>query len=647
MTAGFFLFSERIPFRPACQCGTSRLTLKMLEKPVVGCSCGRGSLLGVKVTEEMEEYFKYMEFFYHSEDQTIRAYLPNNSRRFDIITSKFDVSKMIRRRLFAPEGSPEMKTFVASQMIQMPIDFGVQLLDHQLKTISWMHEIEMDTNPESNVLINTHDIGKIKDGTFEEPSPYKPLGGILADGAGTGKTISMLGLIHYTLQADRNSATLIICQTAVQDQWVQEAKRCNQNFNILSISTYSDLAAPGFGKKLTEADLIIINEFVARYEFTKKQTKLFGKKFRRLILDELTREKDYFHKIGFKHAWILDGSLKFKMDVVGNYLKIDYPFNSKNINEAMNENHFLKTEFLSKFVLCTEVTSFKGEQVINEDLVVKLGLNERQRLKANYYPIYYNPRNTLNDLLEVGFEGAKTYAIQNQKDNINASYCTCKHKLYDCLDNLQKLFDNFPESQSCKVCSTVIPIDQFVQLPCSHLFCLSCYSNYIQTTLNFCPICRSKIYLKDNYEKMKQEVFQIDLNSNFYLHPGHCSTAMFTLYDCISNILKDPDARIMLSSGNYDLNHFIRIFLCKYDYKVIDINYRLDVSLASLLQNARICILDPVANTIGLNCPEVTHLIFLEPSKYNADYYEKYCLARVRGIANDNPIKVIRIIPTL
>ena len=188
---------------------------------------------------------------------------------------------------------------------EIPAGFKLNLRSYQLRSISWMKEIESVEDTEANTI--THDYLSKKTDTEEcfiklklghtpfyiefngsqavtrspETTKLKPLryyGGVLADDTGSGKTATTLGLIHsspfsdekyqkrykrfFDLDSDKQSrATLIVCPSNIYKQWIFEAKKCNPKFKIYGFSTIID------HRKVSIQDIIDADIVVVSYQF--------------------------------------------------------------------------------------------------------------------------------------------------------------------------------------------------------------------------------------------------------------------------------------------------------------------------------------------------------------------------------------------
>lgn len=178
--------------------------------------------------------------------------------------------------------------------------FTLKLRNYQLRTISWMKTIESQDDSIENTLTT-----KVKsDGIFQKIKiadtgyyldihnwkltkspltvPINPVRlkcGILADDTGSGKTITCLALISSspfdeTKMIMRNKniqttypyvipsvASIILCPSNLHQQWVNEAKRCSPNMNIIGMKCKRD------HDKYSWYDVMHSDIVVVSYEF--------------------------------------------------------------------------------------------------------------------------------------------------------------------------------------------------------------------------------------------------------------------------------------------------------------------------------------------------------------------------------------------
>lgn len=255
-------------------------------------------------------------------------------------------------------------------------------------------------------------------------------GGILADDTGSGKTITCLALIHSSPFGERDaerrkfsnfgclpirvpsSATCVVCPSNLFAQLISEAKRCNPNFKIVSISCIRDYQKVSW-KDVVLADLVVISyQFLTNTNYlthianihdfiysrdsfnldVKGSVKLSMIRFYRIIFDEfhemghLTNKCQNFAKnLWADFCWGITGTPKF-----GNSNDIVEVFPYLNIAEswagAFRDNQMTQHEFMSKFVK-RNVPDLKLPPMIHEVVWVEFSPSERALIAAL-------PRNT-------------------------------------------------------------------------------------------------------------------------------------------------------------------------------------------------------------------------------------------------------------
>lgn len=315
-------------------------------------------------------------FVYLKIEESTMHLIPKHieSQYFDALKERIFKEKLIQTKIELRDRKTLSDTFDFPEAV-IPVGFSLKLRDYQLRTISWMKEIESPKPSESNSIINC--FYKDDDTCFLKVklghSPYylsiggprkisessetpnrKPLrlyGGILADNTGSGKTVTMLGMIYSSpfnkaVKKERlrktgklsktylpSRANLIICPSNIYKQWLSEAKKCNPNFKIIGFSTIHDHRKVSW-KDMIDADIIVVSyqflkngsyssiddatpEMARDYYYVKGAVRLSRIHYHRLILDEF-HELEQTNKdiIGFvqnlhaDYVWGLTGTPK-------------------------------------------------------------------------------------------------------------------------------------------------------------------------------------------------------------------------------------------------------------------------------------------------------------------------------------------------
>lgn len=190
-----------------------------------------------------------------------------------------------------------------------PSGFYLELRDYQKRTLSWMVDIETPEKIEARTLLVADDdclIGHMSDSNYhplfsgkllfrkshddsvngivrpdyEDGLRTKTLevhGGILADITGSGKTITLLSLVHtnslksidqiqwpnptWKTYMIPSRATLVVCRSNLAKQWYDEAVRCLPGASIYIVTNMNEHKKMSWAQAMT-ADLIIVSNQV-------------------------------------------------------------------------------------------------------------------------------------------------------------------------------------------------------------------------------------------------------------------------------------------------------------------------------------------------------------------------------------------------
>jgi SNF2 family DNA or RNA helicase len=301
-------------------------------------------------------------------------------------------------------------------------NFDIKLFEYQRKNILKMidiekNEISFDRNIEMTIGDDSM-IGLLWDPHTEtitdKPSitHIKTKGGILADTMGLGKTITMIGLMHYSnntyVPSDNrinSRATLIIVPPHLANQWVDEYIKAHKNKKKIVViltkvhhdkTSYDDII---------NADIVIItisfllniknygsincthyqshhrnriiyeyyNELIQTDYLNDKKPLFEFFKFNRIILDEGHEIMDVnvhsYNKLNFIHNFLDNVKADFKWYVSGT------PFTS--YNGLVNIMKFLNIELninnkIIKYILNCNTPAFTINNTIFDDLYVYL-----------------------------------------------------------------------------------------------------------------------------------------------------------------------------------------------------------------------------------------------------------------------------------
>ena len=217
-----------------------------------------------------------------------QIYLNENLSGNNKISSSHHMSSLLQNSSFLPD-----KKSVHTNLLDPESLFKIKLFEYQKNSIEKMLDIEKkkQSKIERTFEINIGDITILYDclnSQIVKESKYIEIetnGGILADSMGLGKTITMIGLIHYSKILDTSipiptsimtptefinpfgiipsKATLIIVPSHLAKQWVDEYYKAipssKKNNKVLCILTKTQHIKSTY-KDFKEADIIIVTQ---------------------------------------------------------------------------------------------------------------------------------------------------------------------------------------------------------------------------------------------------------------------------------------------------------------------------------------------------------------------------------------------------
>lgn len=609
--------------------------------------------------------------------------------------------------------------------------FKLKLREYQLRSINWMKSIESVENSEENTI--KHNVSawskdpphmKIKLGhtgyyigykekermisaspDTENLPPVRIYGGILADDTGSGKTITTLGLIHShpfskekeedritrfpdVTNFNQSRASLIVCPENIQLQWIEEAKRCDPNFKIISLVKMEEVKNIPLNEIL-EADLIVTS-----YQFL---VELSGKRlveregivelekvhFYRLIFDEfheLAPSRSDINlalkKIRADHIWGLTGTPNFNsLPIILRYFRIPVTLES-----VLTGNVFAHNEFVRKFIKRNE-PDLNLPPIENEIVWVDMRSSERvlhdwkserashrtKLMMCSHYQLADKPkkeafmtleevktlmtkskqaeveryqRQIMEKLDYIEREGRvkKLTSIQidhytKQVESIQKYLDDAQRKLNYCLSVFKVIED--PEGNECRICYDIINSNNLSLLPCSHIFCYDCIMSAIDSCHKYeCPLCRQIL------SRGKEDIFKIVPESKTVpltgimakLDVSKYSSKMIALCKYLIELIEsDKDAKIILFLQYKDLGDFIsEVFTKELDLKHVRVTGNVDQRQTAIKNfrestDVRVIMLSSEDSVSGINLTEATHVILLHP--FYTDQGEKADLA--------------------
>lgn len=447
--------------------------------------------------------------------------------------------------------------------------FKLTLRDYQLRSVSWMQSIESvkTTNDYNSISHNItfrdrECIMKIKLGNtphyidFEnrestetpETSVIKPVrfyGGILADDTGSGKTITVLNLIHssplteekekesalrFQFQNDllRTRATCIVCPSNIYQQWITEAKRCNPRFKVIGLSTILNHRKISW-KDAMNADIIVVSyQFLQNTNYRKALDELsrnLGKyhdanekseyylkenglvvlhklRFHRMILDEfheLDSNKNivqqYVESMRADYIWGLTGTPN--LDSICDQLKYFNP--PGRFLEVYKDNHNARVEFQRKFIK-RNVPDLKLPPIQNETVWLNLTPQEmallsfkkislkEQIMMCTHYQLSENTTVAKEDFVSIDTAQKQLTASKE------AEIVQLKRDLLSEIAQIEQILKEKPEQNVASRRTRVKDIEKRLQsTEGSYNYILNVFQLISEPDNNECRICYDKI----------------------------------------------------------------------------------------------------------------------------------------------------------
>lgn len=274
--------------------------------------------------------------------------------------------------------------------------FALKLRNYQQRNLDWMFAIEDSNESDANTIsrlyryprqkysdlkyqfADTPYCVEINDSKFhvsplsETPPQYNKIklnGGVLLDMPGSGKKVTILALIHSKATASKDNkrginrmhvidslATLIVCPQNNLFEWIEEAEKCNPNFETFCFPDGDfEESGPQLRNRLVEklipkrdfvdADIV----FLTYDAYNKHQSKeLENVKFARVIFDNYKcgeNRNRLVSAVKADYIWFL-GSGPFNLNhVLQNQSSVDQLWRDKSTNAEFTKKYYKKTKF--------------------------------------------------------------------------------------------------------------------------------------------------------------------------------------------------------------------------------------------------------------------------------------------------------------
>ena len=639
--------------------------------------------------------FKLLRTFYFN--SKLHVYLDISESTIDMIPKslKFELSKHLKSRIFSEKlihteiGDSNSNSAIFSDTFdfpeaELPAGFNLNLREYQLRSISWMKELESSKPTESNSIINNFYQGeegcflKVKLGsspyyvgiggtgnittsplTCKRPEPLRLYGGILADDTGSGKTVTMLGLIHsspFTKEANSfrarrfkyslkeitpSRASLIICPSNIYKQWLAEAKKCNPKMTTIGFSTIHDHHRVTW-KDLIEADIIVVSyQFLANSSYAeisgskaseqpnnyyniKGRVDLHQLHYHRLILDE-------FHELEAAKSKVQSSVMKFKADFVWGLTgtpkmrelltQMAYLHPSERLILICNSNSNALAELKHKYVK-RNVPNLELPPIINETVWIDLTSRELA-LMAMKKSSGNSTRDEIMKCCHYQLDEKETVSKESfiSIDKVQKRMADSKSKLVQDLKYqvvsqqawMEKALEKDPEADVTNILRNLKRLQNELQLAESNFnYFQSVFQVIGQPDKNECRIC---------YDEIAESELSILPCSHVYCY-GCVKTVVEknkSCPSCFSTTKIDEIYRIKIKEPEVLPESLVKLDTSKYSSKLIGL-YRYMTDLIENSEDARIILFlqysdlaDFMAESfkeLGINCVRVVGNVF-------------------------------------
>jgi hypothetical protein len=517
--------------------------------------------------------------------------------------------------------------FENNQMVTQPENLSITLFPHQLNSIYRLEELELNKN--------------IK---YENYSKETKIG-ILSDNTGSGKSLTMIGLIirdkiewdltkYYTInctqtyandkikmikskQYDKIKSTLILVSEIVIRQWEKELSYTKLKYKSILQETDLDI-------NVDEYDIILV--IPKLYNLIVIQNNYIA--WKRFIYDEPSSiNVPNMKEVISGFYWFITSnptSLKknygrnhsFMKEIFGDYYNFEHIYNDliikndeKNIKQSLNIPITIYKEYICYQPIYNVVKGFVSADIIEmisadniEGVINILG----GKMTDNIIELINKKQ---HEDIEHTNKCISIYENKNDEENIK-KWKTNKEKIELQINELNNRFKNLLE-EDCIICYDKIK-NPVLESTCHNVFCAECLLIWLKQH-KACPLCRNEvdvsklIYIKTkNEEKKENEIIQPiknklptklesviqiiidrkkeDINCKFIIFSNHEYT-----FKPIYSLLKSNNISYSLLRGTTENK-----------YKQID-EYKIG--------KTDVLFLNSIVNNIGINLQETTDII--------------------------------------
>jgi SNF2 family DNA or RNA helicase len=516
-----------------------------------------------------------------------------------------------------------------------------------------------------------------------------PLGGILADQMGLGKTVQLISLIlanrpqidnttwisinrtsgsfevggRKKLNNDRK-ATLIVCPTSCVNQWHKEVTSKTRS-GALSVKIHYGNTRAKKAEQLCHYDVVITTYGVVANESPAEPakwgpTKLV--KWFRVILDEAHNVRNTNTK-SFKSCFALDSQMRWcvtgtpiqnKIEDLQSLMKIIryQPFCDSNFWKASvgtKDGQKRVQDILSPILLCrTKTTTLRGKPIIElpaRNVVIReieladiegveyKQLEQQSKTKFDAYlraGLVRNFQNVLTLLLRLRQMCDHPFLVKRNLISSSGSVLSQKDK----------------EADICSICFDVP--EEPTYTPCGHLFCKQCLYGEFEKDLDtseqtLCPTCKTFV----TEDKLLSPTKKKHISKTSHLIQ---STKIRALMEELNNAKKtDPKFKAIIFSQWTSMLDLVEAVLTqnKWKYGRLDGEMLLNHRTAELERfkkssECNLLLMSLKVGGVGLNVTEANYVYLLDPWWNPA--IEEQAIDRVHRVGQKKAVHVVRFI---
>jgi hypothetical protein len=520
---------------------------------------------------------------------------------------------------------------IQHEIQEFPPGFGHKLMPHQLKTIEWMlFNRESESISMHNTLYNNVSVRS------DAPllAHHQPKVRIIEPVYGIGKTVSVLGFIHYTsslpkrIEKDSEEDGIVKCNGTLifapaserKIKWCDEAKKClSSDYKIVSAFDFTQ-KTDALVESLKSNDLIIAHvDDLYNILCRLKSFKLKGIRFHRIIVDFSYLKKTSISPV-MNHCIYDEGFLRASENMF--FLAFEFDYNNiyytvGNKVESLKDlctNQIATQEFKAKFVL-------KIDDKILTALCSKSVNIVKEKVSYCNMEVYDAAWIRCNPICRVNLEGGARTILEAQ-DNSEPKLREIYETAYITIaENQSKLI--------CPVCSKTISENDTTFIGCGHIFCIHCVDSFIlKSDDKKCPVCRVKFdfgYHIDQSSTFSNDALSFNLNHN--------SVSNFI----VDKLKNDPSAGLLVVLHNW----FSQI-MRSCDKKGImysNLNNRKTPENDIKIMNSRLHFMHLDYSIRISTIPKITHIIVEANMGYE---FCEWAVRRVCNVGNLINVKVIR-----